>query len=146
MSLCRDLRRSPHQRELLAVLDEPHRVERAAHIDDLVGGRHPVRTRARTSFRQLRDLRSQSANRPSGVNTAGLSAARSGKRVLSSPIGCVSSKPNTSRALGSVAKAVPDLALLVLLAAEQQVDDRHPGPRPGAITRPARESRQGNRI
>ena len=45
-------RRAAHQRELVRVLDEPHRVERRAHVDDLRRApATPVRARSRTSFR-----------------------------------------------------------------------------------------------
>jgi hypothetical protein len=60
------------------------------------GAATPVRTRARTSFSTWLTLRSQASRRPSGVNSAGRSLARSGSLASSSAIGWASSKPNIS--------------------------------------------------
>ena len=85
--------------ELVRVLDEAQRVERLAHVDDLLGRRDAGARAAAHLVQEIGDLAGPTrGNRPSGVYSAGWSAARSGSIASSSAIGCASSKPKISRA------------------------------------------------
>ena len=86
------------------------------------GADTPVRARLRTSFSSWVTWRSHGSNCPSGVNSAGRSDASSGSFSLDRADGMrLVESENLPRRIGPVAKAVPDLPFLVLLAAEEHL-------------------------
>jgi hypothetical protein len=131
----RDRRRAAHQRALVLVLDEAHRVKRLAHVDDFPGRRNPGAGTVADLVQHAGDLAvpcleqaQRRVQRRPVRRQVGQDPVQLRNRVR------LVEAEDLARRIGAVAKAVPDLALLVLLPAEQQLpvavrpgDQRHDG-------------------
>jgi hypothetical protein len=122
MRVARDGARAPQQRDLVRILDEAHRVERRTDVDDFLRCRDAAARTIANLVQQVGDF-------------AVPVAEQAERRVQRGAVGCHVRQPLAQRAdrmrfvepedlacgVGAVAKAVPDLAFLVALAAEQHV-------------------------
>ena len=115
-----DLGRPPHHRELVIVLDQPHRVERHAQIADL-GGRSDAGAGERTDVVQP----AHDARVPGRVHARRVVQRRLVRKELrqlrvelGDRIRLVEAE-RLARRLRAVAEALPQLALRMLLAAEE---------------------------
>ena len=116
----RYLRRAPHGRQFVRVLDEPHVVEQGAHVGD--------RGRRRDAIAHLRAHRVQPAQHARVPRLVAAEMAVQRRLIrkqfrqqcikLADRMALVEMKL-FPRPLGSIAKAVPDFALDVLVATEQ---------------------------
>ena len=116
-----DARRAPHHRELVRVLDQAHVVDQSAHVVHAIGGRDAC---ARAGAHSV-----QPVHRPRIPVRVGAEGVEQRRRVLqqlrerlvelADRVRFVEAEA-LARGLGPVAVAVPDLALLVAAAAEEQ--------------------------
>src|SRR5205085_11579755 len=110
------------QRKLVVVLDEPHCVEHRANVDDLFGRRDAETHAASHLIQQLGDLTipvAEKAERREQGRTIGGNIRQ--LRLELAYRMCFVEAEYLLRRVGSVAEAVPYLALFVLVAAEQQL-------------------------
>ena len=114
--------RAAHQRDLVLVLHEPQHVDRLPHVDDLFGRRDPRAHAFAHLVQQVGDLPvpgSEQAERRVQRGPVGRELGQEPVE-LRDRVGLVEAE-DLARRVGAVAEAVPDLAFLILLAAEQHV-------------------------
>ena len=142
-----DRARAPHQLDLVLVLDEPHRVERRAHVDDFLG---------RATRRCARDcaLRS-SRSRDLAIPVAEQSERRVQRRAVGRQVRQSLAQrrdrmrfveaEDLARGVGTIAEAVPDLAFLVASRGRTARAGRRRAPRRARAPLRARRIRTDNR-
>ena len=117
-----DRRRLPHQFQLVIVLDEAHRVDGTADVDDIVGRRYASARAIAHLIQQLRDLLVPGVEQPQWREQR--RPVRRQLRQLfgqrGNGMGFVEAENFPGR-IGAIAETIPDFTLGVLFAAEQHV-------------------------
>ena len=106
----------------MRIFDESHCVERCTNVDDFVRRRHTGSHAAADFVQNIGDVPIPIAEQADRSKQRGAVRGNVGQFgfELSDRMGFVEAE-NLLRGVGSVAKAIPDLALFVLVAAEQHV-------------------------